>query len=46
VHVNNIIIEPNAVFEGETKIVSGRVHQNTTNGYTNVDVVQPKKLGY
>jgi len=46
VHVNNIIIEPNAIFEGETKIVSGRVHQNTTNGYTNVDVVQPKKLGY
>ncbi|MBD3794650.1 MAG: polymer-forming cytoskeletal protein [Epsilonproteobacteria bacterium] len=46
VHVNNIIIEPNAVFEGETKIVSGRVYQNMTNGYTNVDVVQPKKLGY
>ncbi len=43
VTVNNIVIEPNAVFEGETKIVSGRVMQEHM---TDVHVVQPKKLGY
>ena len=43
VTVNNIVIEPNAVFEGETKIVSGRVMQDNM---TDVHVVKPKKLGY
>jgi len=43
VKVNNIVIEPNAVFEGETKIVSGRVErEDISDAY----VVQPKKLGY
>ncbi len=40
VMVNNIVIEPNAVFEGETKIVSGRVMQEQME---DVHVVQPKK---
>ena len=43
VRVNNIIIEPNAVFEGETKIVQGRVH---VDDIADVHIVQPKKLGY
>jgi len=44
VKVNNIVIEPNAVFEGETKIVSGRV--TADNHMTDVHISQPKKLGY
>jgi len=43
VMVNNIVIEPNAVFEGETKIVSGRV---TPDNMNDVHISQPKKLGY
>jgi cytoskeletal protein CcmA (bactofilin family) len=43
VKVNNIVIEPNAVFEGETKIVSGRVERDEI---SDVHIVQPKKLGY
>ena len=43
VKVNNIIIEPNAVFEGETKIVSGRVQPDD---FSDVHIVQPKKIGY
>ena len=43
VKVNNIVIEPNAVFEGETKIVSGRIDRDNI---SDVHVVQPKKLGY
>ena len=43
VKVNNIIIEPNAVFEGETKIVSGRVQADDI---SDVRIVQPKKIGY
>jgi len=43
VRVNNIIIEPNAVFEGETKIVTGRVERDDI---SDVHIVQPKKLGY
>jgi cytoskeletal protein CcmA (bactofilin family) len=43
VKVNNIVIEPNAVFEGETKIVSGRVERDNI---SDVHIVQPKKLGY
>jgi len=43
VKVNNIIIEPNAVFEGETKIVTGRVQPDDI---SDVHVVQPKKIGY
>ena len=43
VKVNNIVIEPNAVFEGETKIVSGRVERDDI---SDVHIVQPKKLGY
>jgi len=43
VMVNNIVIEPNAVFEGETKIVSGRVMQEHME---DVHIVQPKKIGY
>jgi len=43
VKVNNIVIEPNAVFEGETKIVSGRVERDDI---ADVHIVQPKKLGY
>ena len=43
VRVNNIIIEPNAVFEGETKIVSGRIDRDKI---SDVDIVQPKKIGY
>ena len=43
VKVNNIIIEPNAVFEGETKIVSGRIERNE---FSDVHIVQPKKIGY
>jgi cytoskeletal protein CcmA (bactofilin family) len=43
VKVNNIIIEPNAVFEGETKIVSGRVEREDI---SDVHIVQPKKIGY
>lgn len=43
VKVNNIIIEPNAVFEGETKIVSGRIEREDI---SDVHIVQPKKLGY
>jgi len=43
VKVNNIIIEPNAVFEGETKIVQGRVQPDD---FSDVHVVQPKKIGY
>ncbi len=43
VKVNNIIIEPNAVFEGETKIVSGRVQPDDI---SDVHIVQPKKIGY
>ena len=43
VKVNNIVIEPNAVFEGETKIVSGRVEREDI---SDVHIVQPKKLGY
>ncbi len=43
VRVNNIIIEPNAVFEGETKIVSGRIERDDI---SDVHIVQPKKLGY
>ena len=43
VKVNNIVIEPNAVFEGETKIVSGRVERDDV---SDVHIVQPKKLGY
>jgi len=42
--VNNIVIEPNAVFEGETKIVSGRVH--TYDDFDDVHIVKPKKIGY
>jgi len=38
--VNNIVIEPNAVFEGETKIVSGRVMQEQME---DVHVVQQKR---
>jgi len=41
--VNNIVIEPNAVFEGETKIVSGRIDRNES---TDFHMNQPKKLGY
>jgi cytoskeletal protein CcmA (bactofilin family) len=44
VTVNNIIIEPNAVFEGETKIVSGRIERDYHS--TDMHVNQPKKLGY
>jgi len=44
VKVNNIVIEPNAVFEGETKIVSGRVRPH--NNATDVHISEPKKLGY
>jgi len=44
VKVNNIVIEPNAVFEGETKIVSGRIRPN--NNATDVHISEPKKLGY
>ena len=42
--VNNIVIEPNAVFEGETKIVSGRVtpHEDMDD----VHIIKPKKIGY
>jgi cytoskeletal protein CcmA (bactofilin family) len=43
VKVNNIIIEPNAVFEGETKIVQGRVKPDDI---SDVHIVQPKKIGY
>ena len=43
VKVNNIIIEPNAVFEGETKIVSGRIDRDNI---SDVHIVQPKKIGY
>ena len=43
VKVNNIIIEPNAVFEGETKIVTGRVERDDI---SDVHIVQPKKIGY
>ena len=43
VMVNNIIIEPNAVFEGETKIVSGRIQRDDI---SDVHIVQPKKIGY
>ena len=43
VKVNNIVIEPNAVFEGETKIVSGRVERQDI---SDVHIVQPKKIGY
>jgi len=43
VKVNNIIIEPNAVFEGETKIVSGRIDRDDI---SDVHIVQPKKIGY
>jgi len=43
VKVNNIIIEPNAVFEGETKIVSGRIQPDDI---ADVHIVQPKKIGY
>ncbi len=43
VKVNNIVIEPNAVFEGETKIVSGRVERQDI---SDVHIVKPKKLGY
>jgi cytoskeletal protein CcmA (bactofilin family) len=43
VRVNNIIIEPNAVFEGETKIVSGRIERDNI---SDVHIVQPKKIGY
>jgi len=43
VRVNNIIIEPNAVFEGETKIVSGRIEREE---FADVHIVQPKKIGY
>jgi len=43
VKVNNIIIEPNAVFEGETKIVSGRIQPEE---FSDVHIVQPKKIGY
>jgi len=43
VKVNNIIIEPNAVFEGETKIVSGRIQPDDI---SDVRIVQPKKIGY
>jgi len=43
VKVNNIIIEPNAVFEGETKIVSGRIEREDI---SDVHIVQPKKIGY
>jgi cytoskeletal protein CcmA (bactofilin family) len=47
VKVNNIVIEPNAVFEGETKIVSGRITpDNLHYGATDVHIEQPKKLGY
>ena len=42
--VNNIVIEPNAVFEGETKIVSGRVAPH--NDFDDVHIIKPKKLGY
>ena len=41
--VNNIVIEPNAVFEGETKIVSGRIERNESPEF---HMNQPKKLGY
>ncbi len=41
--VNNIVIEPNAVFEGETKIVSGRV---TPDNMQDVHIIKPKKIGY
>jgi cytoskeletal protein CcmA (bactofilin family) len=41
--VNNIVIEPNAVFEGETKIVSGRIEREESTGF---HMNQPKKLGY
>jgi cytoskeletal protein CcmA (bactofilin family) len=42
--VNNIVIEPNAVFEGETKIVSGRVAPH--NDMDDIHIIKPKKLGY
>ncbi|HHB94202.1 MAG TPA: polymer-forming cytoskeletal family protein [Campylobacterales bacterium] len=42
--VNNIVIEPNAVFEGETKIVSGRVTPH--NDMDDVHIIKPKKLEY
>ena len=41
--VNNIVIEPNAVFEGETKIVTGRIERDESSGF---HMNQPKKLGY
>jgi len=41
--VNNIVIEPNAVFEGETKIVSGRIEREEPSPF---HMNQPKKLGY
>ena len=43
VKVNNIIIEPNAVFEGETKIVSGRIERDEV---SDVHIVQPRKIAY
>ena len=43
VTVNNIVIEPNAVFEGETKIVSGRIDREDM---SDIHISQPKKLGY
>lgn len=43
VKVNNIVIEPNAVFEGETKIISGRINRED---FADVHIVQPKKLSY
>lgn len=46
VKVNNIVIEPNAVFEGETKIVSGRAAPESGYGATDVHISEPKKLGY
>ena len=46
VKVNNIIIEPNAIFEGETKIVSGRITPEGGYGATDVHISEPKKIGY
>ncbi|HHH20008.1 MAG TPA: polymer-forming cytoskeletal protein [Campylobacterales bacterium] len=46
VKVNNIVIEPNAVFEGETKIVSGRIAPEGFGGATDVHISEPKKIGY
>ena len=46
VKVNNIVIEPNAIFEGETKIVSGRITPGGGYEAEDVHISEPKKIGY